>query len=95
MVRKNELNSTRVALSLGLVFGIVYLACALLFAVIPREMKLATSNLFHGFNITAIESRNVMSFGSVLFGLVEVVIFGLFVGWLFALIYNALPEKRK
>jgi len=50
--------------------------------------------LFHGFNMMAIAGTNMM-LGSVVFGLIEMVILGLLVGWLFAVVYNALLEKAR
>ena len=50
----NKLNSKRVAFSLSGVFGIVYLACAILIAVIPQGTVKIFSYLFHGIDISKI-----------------------------------------
>ena len=92
--KKDLLNPKVVSLSLASVFGIVYIVCALLFALFPLGMMVATSTLFHGFNMMAIAGTNMM-LGSVVLGLIEMVILGLLVGWLFAVVYNALLEKAR
>ncbi len=91
---KSKLNPKLVSLSLALVFGVAYIICAFLFALIPAGMMYATSSLFHGVNIMSIARTNMM-LGNILFGLIEVMVIGLFVGWLFAKVYNALLEKER
>jgi len=85
----DKLNTKKVALSLAIVSAILYLACALLIAIIPGFTISLFSNLFHGVDISRIASTN-LSLGSTLIGLVEVIIYSLVVGWLFVRIYNKL-----
>ena len=84
-----KLNPKRVALSLAIVSSIFYIVCALLVVIAPDFTTKLFGNLFHGIDITQIATTNI-SFGSVLIGLVQIIIYTLIVGWLFALIYNKL-----
>ena len=84
-----KLNPKRVALSLVIVSIILYIACALLVVIAPDFITNLFSNLFHGIDITQIATTNI-SFGSVLIGLIQIIIYTLIAGWLFALIYNKL-----
>jgi len=95
MKDKDPLNPRVVSLSLAFVFGIVYLVCALLFVLFPIGMMFATSTMFHGFDMMAIARTNTIGFGNVLFGLIEIIILGLLIGWLFAVIYNILLKKAR
>lgn len=82
-----KLNATRVALSLAIVSAILYIACALLVVIAPNFATTLFSNLFHGVDITQIAAKSI-SLGSTLVGFVEVVIYALIAGCLFAWVYN-------
>lgn len=82
----NKLNSKRVAFSLSSVSGIVYLACTILIAIVPRETVKIFRYLFHGIDISKIATTPTLI--GTLIGLVEIVILALIAGWLFAKIYN-------
>lgn len=84
-----KLNSKRVALSLTIVSSILYIACALLVVIAPDFTTKLFSSLFHGIDIIQIATTNI-SFVSVLIGLVEIIVYTLIAGWLFAWIYNKL-----
>jgi len=85
----DKLNTKRVALSLASVSAILYIACALLIAIAPNLTLSLFSKIFHGIDITQIKDASI-SFGSTLLGLVEIIIYALIAGWLFAVIYNKL-----
>ena len=85
----DKLNTKRVALSLASVSAILYIACALLIAIAPDFTTGLFSKVFHGIDITQIADTSI-SFGSTLLGLVEIIIYALIAGWLFAVIYNKL-----
>ena len=86
---KNEINTKKFALSLTIVSAIFYIACALFIVIAPNFTRWLFNNLFHGLDITKIASASI-SFGSMLIGLVEVIVYALIAGWLFAIIYNKL-----
>ena len=83
----DKLSTKKVALSLAIVSAILYIACALLLAIAPEFTLNLFSNLFHGIDITQITSTSI-SLGSTLIGLVEIIVYALIAGWLFALVYN-------
>ena len=83
----DKLNAKRVGYSLAAVSGIVYLACAILVAIAPSWTVGFFGALFHGIDITQI-ARTPVPLGSTVLGLVEIVVLGYVVGWLYAKIYN-------
>ncbi len=83
-----------VSLSLAATSGILYLACALLFAVAPQAMLNLANSLFHGLDITQIAKAS-MTFGGVLAGLIQALVYAWIAGWLFAIVYNTLLKKAK
>ena len=85
----DKLNAKRVALSLAVVSAVLYIVCVLLIAVAPDFTINLFSNLFHGIDITQIANTSI-SFGSTLLGLIEIIIYTLIAGWLFAWMYNKL-----
>lgn len=84
-----KLNPKKVALSLAIVASVFYIVCALLVAIAPDFTTKLFSNLFHGIDITKIANVNI-SIVSVLLGLIQIIIYIIIVGWLFAWIYNHL-----
>ncbi len=89
-----ELSPKRVALSVAIVAGILYIACAILVAIAPGAMLNLFSNLFHGIDMTQI-AKPAVSLGSVIIGFIELIIYSLIAGWLFALVYNKLSNKLR
>lgn len=85
----DKLNVKKVALSLAAVSAILYIACALLIAIAPDFTVSLFSNLFHGVDISQIAGTSI-SIGSILIGLIEVIVYALIAGALFAVIYNKL-----
>ena len=84
-----KLSEKRVALSLASVSGIVYIVCAILIAISPEWTMASFGALFHGIDISKI-ARSPVPLGSTVLGFVEIVVFALIVGWLFAKIYNSI-----
>ncbi len=82
------------ALSLAGVSGIVYIICAVLFAIAPKPTLGLFRDMFHGIDITKI-ARDGVPFGNTVAGFFEVVVLSLVVGWLFAAVYNYLLGKMK
>ena len=87
-----KLKPNVVAISLASVSGILYVICALLFAINPTLILTLFKNVFHGIDITQIAQTSI-SLSNTLIGLVEIVIYSLITGWLFAVIYNAVSSK--
>ncbi len=83
----DKLNTRKVSYSLAVVAGIVYLVCAVLVAVAPVLTVNLFGALFHGIDISKISTTP--SLGRTILGLIEIVILGFVVGWLFAKIYNS------
>ncbi len=90
----SKLNPKLVSLSLAAVSGVWYILCALIFVAAPTTGLNLFSYIFHGIDITQIAQTSV-SFTSILIGLVEIVLWSLLAGWLFAVIYNYLATKVK
>ena len=89
----DKLNIRRVALSLAVVSAILYLACALLVFIAPNFAVTLFSNLFHGVDITT--TAKAVTFLGTLLGLIEIVVYSLIAGGLFALVYNKLKSKKQ
>jgi len=87
----NKLNTKGVAITLAIVASILYIVCALLIAIAPDFIIKLFSNLFHGIDITKIVDTSI-SLGSTLLGLVEIIVYSLIAGWLFAVIYNKVAK---
>ena len=81
------LDAKKVGLALAVLFGIIYIVCALLFAIIPGTTLNIFSSLFHGIDISQI-ARDSVSIGSTIVGLIETIILAFIIGWLYAKIYN-------
>ena len=88
-----KLNVKVVALALAAVGGVISLACAAIIALWPGAVKYLRA-IFHGIDMTAIAKIN-MSIGSVVLGLIEVIVISAIAGALFAWVYNYLNEKIK
>ena len=82
-----NLKPKSVGYSLALVAGIVYLACAILVALAPTWTVNVFGALFHGIDITQI-ARTPVPLTSTILGLIEIVVMGYLVGWLFGAVYN-------
>ncbi len=87
-----ELNPKAVSFSLAIISGVSYLLCAIFFALAPQTALNFFKGMFHGLDITKIAASSVPLF-SVVIGFVEIVVFSLIAGWLFAVIYNYLLKK--
>ena len=85
----DKLNVKRTALSLAIVAAILYIACTLLIVIAPDFTIGLFSNLFHGIDITQITDKSI-SVGGTLLGLVEIIVYALIAGGLFAWAYNKL-----
>lgn len=82
----DNLNEKKIAYSLAVTAGIISIACALLLAIAPAFTTNLFGAIFHGLDISKIAVQ--ITLGGAILGIVEVIIFGLIVGWLFAAIYN-------
>ena len=82
-----DLKPKSVGYSLALVAGIVYLACAILVAIAPTWTVNVFGALFHGIDISQI-TRAPVPLTTTILGLVEIVVMGYLVGWLFGAVYN-------
>ena len=87
-----KLNTKVVSFSLAIISGIVYILCAIFFAIAPQGTLNVFKYIFHGIDITKIAGTPV-SFGNTLIGFVGIILFSLIIGWLFATIYNYLLNK--
>ena len=81
-----KLNVKKVSYSLGIVTAIVSIVCALLIAVLPSGTMKLFGSIFHGIDITKIQTA--MNFASAIQGTIVAIVLALIVGWLFAVIYN-------
>lgn len=90
---KNKLNPKAVSFSLASVAAILYIICAIFFAIAPGLTLTFFKDMFHGLDITKI-ARTGTPIGSVTAGFVEIVISALVIGWLFTVIYNWLLVRK-
>ncbi len=82
-----KISSKKVAYSLALVAGIVYLVCAVLVAIAPTWTVNFFGALFHGIDISQI-ARTPVPLTTTILGLIEIVVLGYLVGWLFGAVYS-------
>lgn len=85
----DKLNVKRTSYSLAAVVGIVYLICAILIAIAPTLTVNVFGALFHGIDITQI-ARTPVPLTSTILGLIEIVVMGYLIGWLYGTVYNRL-----
>ncbi len=89
----NKLMPWKIGVTLGFVFAIISLICAILFAITPESTLNLGNNIFHGLDLTKIAKD--MSWNSAAIGLVEIFIIGFVGGWLFGVIYNLMNKGGK
>lgn len=77
--------------ALAIVAGIVSLACLLLILVAGEFAVNLFGAMFHGIDLSQIMTDNI-TIGSAILGLVEAVVIGFVLGWLFAVVYNKLKD---
>lgn len=90
---KNGLNIKTTAFALAVTSAIIYAVCALLIFVFGSAGVSLFANMFHGIDITKIAATNV-SWKNTLIGLVEIIVFALLTGALFAWIYNLFVKTK-
>lgn len=83
-----KINPKRVSVSLAVAVGILSLACALFLAIAPEFSIRLFEAIFHGLDISQIVKP--VTFGSAIFGTVEVIIIAMIAGWIFVRIYNSM-----
>lgn len=85
----DNLNPKRTANALAVTAGIVSLICYILILLFPSGTVRMFGAIFHGIDMNKI-AMIPSSIGYGLLGIIEVIIIGWIVGWLFAVIYNKL-----
>lgn len=88
----NKLSVKTTALALAVTSGIVSIACFLILWIWPSSLSLF-GKIFHGLDLTKIATTN-LSVTDAVVGLIVVVIIGLFVGALFAKVYNLFVKSK-
>ncbi len=73
--------------------GVIYLACVILYLVMPQQLMALVQYMFHGIDILKI-SGSPMSFGGVIVGFIEVLILSYIVGWLYVVVYNNVIQQK-
>ncbi|MEK6915483.1 MAG: DUF5676 family membrane protein [Nanoarchaeota archaeon] len=83
----DKLSPKRTANALAVTAGIVSLVCYILILITPSGTVSLFGAIFHGIDLSqiAVEPASV---GSGILGVIEVIILGWIIGWLFAKIYN-------
>mgnify|MGYP001604630870 FL=1 len=84
-----KLNVRRVANALAVTTGVVSLVCYILILIAPIGTVSIFGAIFHGIDISSIATQPV-SVGNGLLGVIEAIILGCIIGWLFAKIYNSM-----
>ena len=85
-----NLSPKRMANALAITAGIVSLVCYILILVAPAGTISFFGAIFHGIDISSITKTISLAYG--LLGVVEAIVLGWIIGWLFAKIYNSLKE---
>ena len=85
-----NLSPKRIANTLAVTVGIVSLVCYILILVAPAGTISFFGAIFHGIDISSITKTISLAYG--LLGVVEAIVLGWIIGWLFAKIYNSLKE---
>lgn len=85
-----KLNEVALANALAILMAILYIACALLVALLPEFSKAVFGSWFHGIDITSIWTGAPR--GNFVLGGVSAVLVSWGGGWLFARIYNQLAK---
>ena len=88
----DELNKKVVGLTLGFTSAIVYVICAVWYAIAPKSLIGYGNYLFHGIDLTSIATKTV-TFSSAIIGLVVIFVSGYLIGTLFAALFNYFSEK--
>ncbi len=91
----DKLKPKVVSMSLAATAGILYVACALLFAIAPQAMMGLFSKMFHGVDITLIKADYPIPVSDTIAGFVVTVVLWAVIGWLFAIVYNYKLAKLK
>lgn len=89
-----KLNPKVVSFSLAFVSGIVYILCAIFFTIAPQTTLNISKYMFHGIDITKIANTPI-PWSDTIIGFIEIVMFSLILGWLFATIYNKINRGKK
>ncbi|MBS3082056.1 hypothetical protein J4416_03955 [Candidatus Pacearchaeota archaeon] len=84
-----KLNVKRTANALGVTAGIISLVCYILILIAPVGTISFFGAIFHGIDMSKIAVESV-SVGNGLLGVIEAIILGWIIGWLFAKIYNSM-----
>ncbi|MBS3083843.1 hypothetical protein J4423_03495 [Candidatus Pacearchaeota archaeon] len=86
---KERLNEKKVANTLAVTAGIISLVCYILILIVPVGTISFFGAIFHGIDLSKIAVESI-SIGNGLLGVVEAIILGWIIGWLFAKIYNSM-----
>lgn len=90
-----KLNSSVVALSLGITAAVLYVICLIVVAIIPLNMMTPfVNNLQHSIDFTGMMAKNITFAGSII-GIVGWFLIAAATGYIFAFAYNTLTEKSK
>ena len=86
---KERLSVKRTANALAVTAGIISLVCYILILIAPVGTISFFGAIFHGIDMSKIAVESV-SIGNGLLGVIEAIILGWIIGWLFAKIYNSM-----
>ncbi|MBI4173621.1 MAG: hypothetical protein HY519_02770 [Candidatus Aenigmarchaeota archaeon] len=89
-----KLDGKRVGVALAAVAGSADLACAAAYALAPGATVAFFGNIFHGLELADIANAQVTLAG-IAAGFVEITLVAFVLGWLFAAVYNRLPEASQ
>jgi 2TM family of unknown function (DUF5676) len=90
-----KLISSKFGFALGLAFSIGFLLCNLILQIGGKDFSLNVMNMiFHDTDFRSITLDNAFSFGKLLGGTAILFMAGAFIGWLTALLYNALAKPK-
>lgn len=88
-----KLKPNVVALSLGIVAAVTYVACLIIVAILPLEtVVMLVNSLFHGIDFSSIATKRITLAGSI-GGIIGLFAASAVFGYFFASVYNWLRGK--
>lgn len=88
------LNKQKLALASATTFGVAYVVCVAFVALWPGFSLQLFGYLFHLIDVNKFVGGMSITFGGVIAGLIEVVVYAYLTAWLFAWFYNRFAGQK-
>lgn len=77
-----------IGVAAGLTAGVVYLICAVVITLWPTQILKFFASWFHGIDLTKLAIPVQLTLGRIILGLISIVLFFYFIGFIYGLLYN-------